>query len=685
MSKYSIDLTGVDTPELQDMQPAKSGSPPNAPRLQSVSLKPQNVERPETQEIIKESLQPSGKYAFPYVEEEDQEVNDEPPSAPDNLALIEESLEYYRTERNSQAGEAGEASRSTQPRDQVNDTLVRDSRGLRLASQPLDTDDEDEPPAEVDESSDEEADYSSDSSVAGSDSLFDENKSICDDNEASQDAEKETRTESTGNNPKNSKRQERMSLYGYGDSPDDSDFPPSADNDDDDDVDSLMDVSEFSGREPVEMELGYEFESEDEEPAIVAHATEHCGPPPMSAPNPNLDPNLSASEATAFRAPSPSDAAMKLSRPAAPFPDTRREPYYPPREEQASLDGPDTHVVGPNGPFSLSQFYFSAPTPDPLEGYYDPRQHDPLYQYPLPTPPVLAFNSPPPTVFPLSRYYINQQAMNANAGATANAQASDNLTVTSKPETKSARVNISDIVNDSPTTQPSHDNGSNLVEGADSDHCAPNLPELPLEQRKYSADAIFSSRRWNEHAGDNTEEAIPGNVVAQPSFNALKRKATEMDNIGNRTQVEPTPEISQATVAVENTQSPVITDAQTRDVTTSASELIQDSLSLGEGTGEKTSGTRMKEAGAVGKLVSALPLSAALPDRNHDRGEPALKKIKTGRLPPKSERKPRAKGRQAFKTFVSGCIAGAVTVVGAAAALIATMPASVQEEALRSM
>ena len=670
--KDHVDVIGLDTPEPAATQSKAADTVSKPANMVTAATSGHDSEEPEVEMIIKQPLQSSRSIVIDDEEYEqrgskDRENDMFKSSVPDNIDLIEELLTYQPEERG--------ASKAKEP-DTIRDRnqgpfaipVPRPDMSVERELSPASDIHEDIAQAEIDETTDDEIDYNSDSLSTHSNSLFDEQK-----NELSEDdIEDRNGPISFPLSPKNEeprKRREKISLYGY-DSSDDSDFPPSADKDDD--ADSLIEVSEYSSVRAVGDQSEEESEYEAEDDLFEADLHE-----PISEPRAPVMPHatLSAPITAGARAPSPSDAAMaKSSRPIVPATSGRREQYLPPRDEHieyaAPLDGFPARAA-PTFPEPSYYQPLTPPTPYPAfansaaySSFYDPM---PQYHPNVPMPFDFA-NQQPPTVYPLSRCYANQRATTADYDTSAPVQADDHVTQVPKAAAKSAKVHISDIVNSSPAL--SRKGLSERKSGKEAKH-----KDIGSNGSAPPASSAFSSR------------SFPVDSLAAGTL-GLKRKAAELDDVLQSVLTGSSSGIQQSSINVENTQTPGVTDAQPRETIMHSSGIIEDSFPAPMTPPKESSPVVDQQLlAALRKQAQSLSSKTSpVTDRsNADRGEPAPKKIKTSNAPPKNERKPKAKGKQALKTFVSGCIAGAFTVVGAAAALIATMPASVQEEALRSI
>ena len=569
-------------------------------------------------------------------------ANDEPSSAPDDLDLIEDLLELDGSEDGRGERMSDEDSNSVKNDEsgksigQTNyqSTTCPPVKGMADEEVPADDDDEEMTASE------------SGASLNGEDSLFDEHEKESRKGYGLQ----ESRVPNGGltSSPVRDQTDERDMISVYDSTEMDTDY--SSPDEDMDDEASIMEDSDLSDEEP------YEDETDHQHKARTIPVTKSTQYDTVPATTPYGKLYHTASQ----RAPSPSDAAM--AKPTAPpflGGSGKREQYIPPSGQITTTDIEGYPRVNDMS-YMNGQFYYPPPLP-PMGSTFSTIpafvQGDPITTFG-------AFDSgsqPMHPYFPMSRFDHGQPNIHLDVRPTVNDDFQNHQSANLRHDGKSSKVHISDIVNSSPAVQPLSLSAQNSPNDNNGSTVAPEKG-IELEKDQATTDVL-----------DYTASRVP------------KRKAAEMEDTTEEPHADSV--IHQAVqddVLVEKSQSSSIPDAQPRETVAITSQIVEDSLPSLEELGKQAQNATDSQQNGAADGDSAASRSGTF-QLTSSRGEPPHKKQKT---PAKPLLKPTAKqGRagRAVKTFVSGCIAGAVTVVGAAAALIATMPTSVQEEALRSM
>ena len=674
-----VDLTEVDPPGSSPMQ-ALVVDDESATDAPSAIIKTNGGKGPDTPAVAMEPVRSSGTYKLDYSEEEEEEeedddsddashesdedhyyegqasrwmsqgvdktephsekLNNKPSSAPNDLELIEELLELDGSEDgHGEEHMSNEDSKSVQE-DKSGNAVVQDTYAPIPHPPPTKVPDNEQVPA-----CDDDEEMTGSESVASlndEDSLFDELEK----EHSSGHGLHETSTNGPfTSSPLRDQTDERDTISVYDSTDMDTDY--SSPEEDMDGGASIMANSDLSDEDPFEDEVGHQ----EKERMIPATKSTQYDAAPAIAPYGKF---TLASQ----RAPSPSDAAM--AKPIVPqFSGSsgKREQYIPPNGQIAT--NIEAYPRADEISYLNSQFYYPPPLPPIVGGTFSAIpsfvQGDPMASFG-------AFDSGPQSANPffhMGRYDHGQPNIHLDVRPNMNDEFQNTQNANLRAEPKSSKVHISDIVNSSPAVQPlslsaqtpsSENSRSNVVLEKDTD--------LGSSLRAMIDDLDHQSPR------------------------VAKRKASEMEEATEESHMDSISKAAQDDVLVEKSQSISIPDAQPREIVTFTSQLVEDSLPQLE----KVS-TEAKEVTDSQRNGSAKGLSTSHPKHIFQlipsRGEPPHKKPK---IVAKPLLKPMAKKRgTVVKTFVSGCIAGAVTVVGAAAALIATMPTSVQEEALRSI
>ena len=157
---------------------------------------------------------------------------------------------------------------------------------------------------------------------------------------------------------------------------------------------------------------------------------------------------------------------------------------------------------------------------------------------------------------------------------------------------------------------------------------------------------------------DIVNVAPPANTSGSTS-RSLKRKADEISDDENSMECTKSTDPSAISGICDSVDYPVLPDAQPRG--RSVSILSVDPEFLDTNDLVPTEHETTQSPGIILRPETKVA------------EEPARKRVK-----------PTRKSKTFLRTFASGCLAGAITAVGVAAAFVATIPASVQDEALRT-
>ncbi|KAI4156171.1 MAG: hypothetical protein LQ340_000477 [Diploschistes diacapsis] len=675
-NKTHIDLTGLDSPDLPAIRSKEPNALPRSVEPKQVTACDSDSEGPEVQKIAKKPLQSSSTYLLDYDDAIDQdavgESGDEfdnhvpakdPASVPDDLDLIEGLLDHENRNQDHEQ-------ETSPPKSDDNGTDEDVDPQDTPASQPspLPANAYSEGPFAFQDEEDEESDMTSQSS--------DHNDSLVEDNEDSpQDPKRlQAYAVNTGDSAKPAVRDlaHDGTVSAYEISSENMDISSDIEEDkgesDEDDINSLMLISDshdsFDSSEDGSDADMDDIVADSKSDEAVSKDVQH-GAEGISAAAPEH--YLSVFESAALRPPSPSDAAMpKSNMSVVPGLNNRREQYVPPTSAQNVWSAGEYYSARQQNGFRNTQRYNDMPCfpkPHPYSGFYYPGlqnqvQHPWQRQSQFNTSAATMPQTCPPNLYYNS--YNGYRTLDMNVGMAANPPMCSQPDVEPEPAVKPSRVQISDLVD-----------GLSATESG----CCPE-PDFRIEDMQPSMEAE------KDILPDQSDEQAAATPIPQSHLaRTPKRKAAEMEGSLGRTQVEVGLEREPESITPEKTQISSIPDAQPQDTVTHIPELVQDTLlpldssTLVHDTASDTKRSVSSRANAVANILGSFSLTSI-------REEPARKKLK---IMPKTVPKRNIKANQAFKTFVSGCIAGAVTVVGAAAALIATMPASVQEDALRSM
>ena len=653
-NKAHIDLTVNDTPEAPDPQPLLIDNEPDSALPEHAHHI--NSKRLEDLNVMDNPIPSSSTYQLDYSEDDedddraDQEMDEdgklpriEPDPTPGDLELIEELLDYNDPKMGAQESKGKEDSVSIDSaRDET--AIVQDSFATRPLSPALAMDTEEI--LSYDDDS-EEVGSNSAASVNTEDSLFEEHERKQNHEENVQDSfipgrESPMPSEASELNP-------TSAVSVYDSSEEGSDY--SSQDEDTEDYEPLIPASKFSSQNAKK-----DAASQREYQAIPVTKSAQCEPTPVIAPYP-IHPSTAFNSAQ--RAPSPSDAAMAKS--TAPFysgSGSKREQYIPPLSSQGNISANDSFSrPGAEEATYCGNFNFSSPASAQASLFpnltgYGPEAH-------TTTPSTFAFY-PQITHNYFSpaepRYGSDHQDIWIGSKSDVYDHVDEVQNTSPKSTAKPAKVHISDIVNSSPTMQP-----------------AAVLEQIVRNETLHSDQGAEEDTLPNIES-NTSPLASSDNMHLKPK--ALKRKAVKIEEPED-THLKSSPRPQDDLIAVEDSQFVNIPYAQP--------DIVEDSLPLLEKFNAEAENSGVTPQNGLPKTSSSSSTSllGTLPFHS-SRGEPTRKKQKiTPRISFRSH--PRKGSRTAVKTFVSGCIAGAVTVVGAAAALIATMPASLQEEALRSI
>ena len=149
----------------------------------------------------------------------------------------------------------------------------------------------------------------------------------------------------------------------------------------------------------------------------------------------------------------------------------------------------------------------------------------------------------------------------------------------------------------------------------------------------------------------------------------LKRKADEMSAEMGSVKANDPMEPSVLRCSGDFEDDPMLPNAQPREPFVPTAYTVPESMDKVESALSEIKSMSTQLEANLSSMIRP-PIAAKTTD---ERIEPPRKRIKLTRP---------SKGF--MRTFASGCLAGAVTVIGAAAAFVATIPASVQDEALRT-
>ena len=674
-----VDLTEVDPPGSSPMQALvvddeSSADAPNA------IVNTSGNKGPETTALAKEPARSSGTYKLDYSEEDDDDddndddaphesdedhyyerptnrqvsqdgdslrphshkENGEPSSVPDDLDLIEDLLELDGSEDGREERMSNADSNSVN-NDESGKANAQGNYQITPCPPVKDMADEEIP---VDDDDEEMTASESGASLNGEDSLFDEHEKESGNGHDLQDSSLPNGR--LPSSPVRDQTDERDTISVYESTEMDTDY--SSPDEDIDDEGSIMENSDLSDEDPYEEETDPQHK---ERTIPVTKSTQYVTVPATT-------PYGKLYHTASQRAPSPSDAAMaKPIVPPFPGGSGKREQYIPPSGQITTTDIEGYPRVNEMS-YMNGQFYYPPPLP-PMGSTFSTI---PAFVHGDPITNFGAFDSGSQTIhpyFPMSRYDHGQPNIHLDMRPTVTDDFQHQQSTNLRHDGKSSKVHISDIVNSSPAVQP-----------------------LSLSAQDSSNDNNGSTMAPEKGAEAEKDRAMT-DVLEYPASRLPKRKAAEMEDTTEEPHTDSVPhQAVQDDVLVEKSQSTSIPDAQPRESVAVVSQIIEDSLpSLDELSKQAQKVTDSQQKGATdGSSAASINGTFQL---NPSRGEPPHKKQKTSAKPLLKSVAKKGRAGKAVKTFVSGCIAGAVTVVGAAAALIATMPTSVQEEALRSM